>query len=80
MPDRREDILLSHGSYDSTGQLFPKEHAIGAMDDYMKESVLEAFEFVAKHTTGHSIDEQGNVEFKYKGEWITSKQLFENFL
>jgi hypothetical protein len=84
--DRREAILdrsfheegLDFACREITTKKF--KAAINAMDTYMKETVLEAFEFVAKNTTGHSIDEKGNVEFKYKGEWITSKQLFENFL
>lgn len=85
--DRREKILseklgryllkisdISHGT-----DAIP--HAIKlAMDEYMKECVIEAFEFIAKQTTGHSIDEKGNVEFKYKGEWLSTKKLFENFL
>jgi hypothetical protein len=51
-----------------------------AMDRYMEECVIEAFKYVVKNTTGHSIDEKGNVEFKFKGEWISKEQLFENFL
>lgn len=51
-----------------------------AMDEYFTERALELLEYVVKNTTGHSIDEESNVEFKYKGEWITAKQLFVNFL
>ena len=51
-----------------------------AMDEYMKETVLEAFEYVVKNTTGHSIESDGSVSFKFKGEWINKEQLFENFL
>lgn len=51
-----------------------------AMDEYMKESVLEAFEYVVKNTTGYEIYPDGRVRFRYKGEWITPEQLFENFL
>jgi hypothetical protein len=59
----------------------PGEEIIrNAMDAYMKECVLEAFEYVVKNTTGHSIDKEGKVEFKYKGEWISKEALFENFL
>lgn len=58
----------------------PYEAVVNSLDQYMKESVIEAFEFIAKHTTGHSINEQGNIEFKYKGEWISKETLFENFL
>lgn len=51
-----------------------------AMDQYFTERALELLDYVVKNTTGHAIDEEGNVEFKYKGEWISAKQLFENFL
>jgi hypothetical protein len=91
MTDRREKILnQEHRKFVEGEGLssihtkdFPaayKDASINAMDEYMKECVIEAFEFIAKHTTGHSIDEQGNVEFKYKNEWISKEALFENFL
>jgi hypothetical protein len=52
-----------------------------AMDEHMRECVLLAFEFVAHETTGHSYNKTKNeLEFKYKGEWISKEQLFENFL
>jgi hypothetical protein len=76
--DRKQEILWLQPMPTPTSVTV--NGAKNAMDIYMQETVLEAFEFVAKNTTGHSIDEKGNVEFKYKGEWITSKQLFENFL
>lgn len=57
-----------------------KDAAINAMDAYMKECVTEAFEYVVKNTTGHSIDKGGKVEFKFKGEWISTEQLFQNFI
>lgn len=62
------------------------EHELGitgldnGIDEYMKLTIIEAFAFVAKNITGHSIDQKGNIEFKYKGEWITPEQLFENLL
>lgn len=89
--DRREhvlnDVYIKWVSEKNIVAIYPsnfpeayKEAAIHAMDEYMRESVLEAFEYVVKNTTGHHIDEKGNVEFKFKGEWITTKQLFENFI
>jgi hypothetical protein len=78
--DEKQDRLIYDG--DNKVIMFdgPIEHVLSAMDIYMRESVLEAFEYVVKNTTGHHIDEKGNVEFKFKGEWITTKQLFENFI
>lgn len=69
----RDKILKENGGWISPS-------IKNAMDEYMRESVLEAFEYVVKNTTGHDIDEFGEVHFKYKGEWITKAQLFENFL
>lgn len=69
----RDKILNENGGWSSPS-------IKNAMDEYMRESVLEAFEYVVKNTTGHSIDENGKVQFKFKGEWITTKKLFENFL
>jgi hypothetical protein len=55
--------------------------ARNAMDTWMKECVLLAFEFVAHETTGHSFNKtKDELEFKYKGEWISKEKLFENFL
>lgn len=91
--DRRTKILIGEfnpesencRTYDADLQLAitlnPDLYKIkNAMDSYMKVSVLEAFEYIVKNTTGHSIDENGKVQFKFKGEWITTKQLFENFI
>ncbi len=70
---------------DATSGIFD-EHELGitgldnGIDEYMKQTVLEAFEYVVKSTTGHSIDEDGTVHFKYKGEWLSKEELFENFL
>jgi hypothetical protein len=67
-------------SFDEVKAVGTADIVYAAMDEYYKEGVLEAFEYVVKNTTGHHIDEKGNVEFKFKGEWITKQQLFENFL
>lgn len=80
--DRREEILQSL----TLSEKYFKDDTIteplvyDAMDEYMKETVLEAFEYVVKNTTGHSIDKEGKVGFKFKGEWIDKEKLFENFL
>jgi hypothetical protein len=75
--DRRAEILEKHFPTPNDPDC---EAIYEAMDEYMRESVLEAFEYVVKNTTGHHIDEKGNVEFKFKGEWIDKEQLFQNFL
>jgi hypothetical protein len=75
--DKREEIISSI-SGDSPYVYRPD--VVKIMDEYMKVSVIEAFEFVAKNTTGKHIDEKGKVEFKYNGEWITPEKLFESFL
>lgn len=93
MPDRREQILYEVFNAESEDcrtrkqdiqfalTLNPDVDRIYlAMDENGRQMCLDLLTYVVKHTTGHSVDEQGNVEFKYKGEWISSKQLFENFL
>jgi hypothetical protein len=91
MSDIREVILNKeyHDWVDKNGvsSIYPslnpeafKQAAINAMDEYFTERAMELLTYMVKHTSGHSIDEQGNVEFKYKGEWISARQLFENFL
>lgn len=76
MGDRRIEIFNYHAVIESNMASTVKN----AMDEYFTERALELMTYIVKHTTGHSIDEEGNIEFKYKGEWISSKQLFENFL
>lgn len=78
MVDRREDILwvVPHPTPTSVTVSGAKQ----AMDTYMKECCLELLSFVVRNTTGHSIDKDGTVHFKYKGEWLSREELFENFL
>lgn len=80
MSDRREEILKNQvGSY-AFDELIDKEPGvITAMDEYMKECCLSLLQYVAENTTDSSVSVNG-VEFKYKGEWISKEQLFENFL
>jgi hypothetical protein len=80
--DRREEILQSLTLSEKyfTDDTFTEAQIFDAMDEYMKECVLEAFEYVVKNTTGHSIDEDGSVHFKFKGQWLSTEELFENFL
>jgi len=51
-----------------------------AMDEHAKKMCLEFIDFVVKKTTGHSIDDDGDVDFKYGDDWISKEELFENFL
>jgi len=86
MPDRREEILNKIWQSDSS--LLQVAIVLNsdvslikyAMDEYMKECCLSLLEYVAKNTITHYVAPDGIVEFKYKGEWITREQLFENFL
>lgn len=83
MADRREEILNSELGLLSYRPKFSdslKNCIKGAMDVYMKECCLEYIEFAMKKTTGHSIDKDGNLEFKYGDLWISKEELFENFL
>jgi len=81
--DRRAEIvakLIMSDKYFKTDTI-PEALVYDAMDEYMRESVLLAFEFVAHETTGHSMNEtKGELEFKYKGQWVSKEELFENFL
>ena len=89
--DRREEILneqhgievAKDGMQSISTKHFPlayRDAALNSMDVYMKETVLEAFEYVVKNTTGHSIDEDGSVHFKAKEQWLSTEELFQNFL
>ena len=91
MSDDREEILNREYrewvDEKRIGSIYPpnfpaayKDAAINAMDENGKQMSLEFIEYVVKNTTGHSIDEDGKVQFKFKGEWINKEQLFENFL
>lgn len=87
MQDKREEILKQEcDKIDET--IFPvydkSEYGLSpifnAMDEYAKYISLEFIRYALKKMQGHSVDAAENVEIKYKGEWITPEQLFENFL
>jgi len=87
MQDKREEILISKGVLKSEDGFLKtyvpqvhKENIKEAMDEYAKQMSLEFIGYVLKNMQGHSVDASGNIEVKYKGEWITAEQLFENFL
>lgn len=94
--DIREDILNKEYrewvAQKGIGSIYPalfpeayKQAAINAMDEYMKERCLDLLEYMAKNNIvceEFDKDNQGEdfILFKFKGEWITKEQLFENFL
>lgn len=56
---------------------------ITAMDEYFKRRSMELLEWMVNNNVelpdlSDVIDENGN-NFRYKGEWITKEQLFNNF-
>lgn len=80
--DRREAILKAEHQR-GPDRVTPEGYSqwvLNAMDVHGTEMCLKLIEYVVKNTTGHHIDEKGNVEFKFKGEWISKEKLFENFL
>ena len=52
---------------------------LDAMDEYMRESVLEAFEYVGKNVKW-AVQDNGVVLFWNGKDYLTKEQLFENFL
>lgn len=86
--DLREKILrqeyekMSKGtSYERSAiGMLQKDCVYNAMDEYMKESVLDAFSFLAKHNVECEVDTEGKEVFYYKGELISKEELFQNFL
>lgn len=84
MSDRREEIFNTYSDvmFDACGDsksTLDLDGAKNAMDEYMKECCIALLEYVAFNTTDTLVDVSG-VKFKYKGEWISKEQLFENFL
>lgn len=56
------------------------DNILNAMDEYGKEMAIEFLRYVLKNMHGYSVDAAENIEIKWKGEWLTPEQLFENFL
>jgi hypothetical protein len=85
--DRREEILRkeipANYIWEESKHLdnTPFEYVFNAMDEHAKEMCLLFSKFIAHETTGHSFNKtKDELEFKYKGEWISKEKLFENFL
>ncbi len=72
--DRRENIYNYYSTLDGDAMTVAKD----CMDDYMKECCLELLEYMSKNNVKVSLNKSDF--FYFKGEWITGKQLFENFL
>jgi hypothetical protein len=81
--DRREEILKQEHQR-GPNHITPEGYSqwvLNAMDVHATELCLKFIEFVAHETTGHSYNKtKDELEFKYKGEWISKEKLFENFL
>lgn len=91
MPDRREEIAKKHvpcrcdEAYKSRGLSAPDcpFHSTDpeeAMDEYFTERAIELLEFLGRHKVSCSLSGKKEVRHFYKGEWITSEQLFKNYL
>lgn len=91
MSGKREEIALRLGlckcneAYTERGLVAPDcpYHSMcvtEAMDEYMKECVLEFIEYVAKNKIEINNDNGEPCCYLSNGEGITPKQLFENFL
>jgi len=81
--DRRQDIINKLDGFcegEMTMITYPVEEVKRAMDEYMKECALELLDFVIKNMQGCSVSEDGIVEIKYNGQWLSKEKLFENFL
>lgn len=54
-----------------------------AMDEYFRVRVMELLEYMVEHGVDcdpYQVAKEEGRCFWYKGEWITAKELFENFL
>ena len=81
MQDKREEILNQYNiRVDEYDTCYEVSEVKNAMDEYAKYISLEFIRYALKKMQGHSVDAAENVEIKYKDEWITPEQLFENFL
>lgn len=93
MADRREEILYVLFNAESKDCRTRKQdiqfaltlnpdidRIYNAMDEHGKQMSISFLKYALEKMSGHSVDTAGNVEVKYKGEWITPEQLFENFL
>lgn len=78
MKDRREEILENH--FPTPEQHPDVPYILNAMDEYMKECCLELLEYMAKYNVKIAFNSSNQPIFRYKEEWISKEQLFENFL
>lgn len=80
MSDRRKEILNRFIFKMDEREVVREDDALDAMDDYMKECILEFIEYVAKNKIDINNDNGEACCYLSNGEGITPKQLFENFL
>lgn len=57
-----------------------KQAAINAMDENGKRLCLELLEYMAKNNVRIAFNSDNQPIFRYKENWISKEQLFENFL
>ena len=60
--------------------VFSEVQARNAMDEYMKATCYELLEYMAKHNVRIAFNSDNQPIFRYKENWISKEQLFENFL
>lgn len=86
MSDKREKILDDNWESGLVPNDYPdsiiikRQEVYNAMDEHGKRMSICFLKYVLEKMGGHSVDAAGNVEIKWKGEWLTPEQLFENFL
>lgn len=51
-----------------------------ALDTYMKATCLELLEYMAKNNVRIAFNSDNQPIFRYKENWISKEQFFENFL
>lgn len=80
MSRSKEEILATKNWSREYPNYMAESEIHDAMDEYMKESVLDAFSFLAKHNVECEVDTEGKEVFYYKGELVSKEELFQNFL
>lgn len=84
--DRREEILDNNWSSGLVPNNYPdsiiitRQDIYNAMDEYMRECVIEFIDYVAKNRIEINNFNGETSCYLPNGEGITKEQLFENFL
>lgn len=85
MSDRRLEILKPFIFKIDERDVVREEDALDAMDEYMRITCLELLVYLAKNDVvceSWEQDDDGEIHcsFRFKRDWISKEQLFENFL